>query len=40
MKISKERIEKWYQENLPAGRALGYPECCIRDLFLPKFPNA
>ena len=30
MKISKERLEKWYRENLPSGRALGYPECCIR----------
>lgn len=31
MKISKERIEEWYQENLPSGQILGYPECCIRE---------
>jgi len=26
----KEIIESWYQENLPSGKAFGYPECCIR----------
>lgn len=31
MKTLKERQEEWYQENLPSGRAFGYPECCIRE---------
>jgi len=23
--------DEWYVENAPLGRALGYPECCIRE---------
>jgi len=23
--------KQWYEENAPLGRALGYPECCIRE---------
>ncbi|NCB09145.1 MAG: hypothetical protein EOM73_13395, partial [Bacteroidia bacterium] len=23
--------QKWYETNAPTGRALGYPECCIRE---------
>lgn len=29
-KSKQELKEAWYQENLPTGQALGYPECCIR----------
>lgn len=25
----QEYITRWYEENAPYGRLLGYPECCI-----------
>ena len=34
MKNKKQTIQQWQQEwyelNAPTGRALGYPECCIK----------
>jgi len=31
MKNLKEHQEKWFEENAPFGRELGYPECCIKE---------
>lgn len=27
----KEVQKNWYEKNLPLGRSLGYPECCIKE---------
>ena len=27
----QELIKKWTEENEPIGKALGYPDCCIRE---------
>lgn len=30
-KSIKEHQDDWFEENAPFGRALGYPECCIKE---------
>lgn len=31
MNTLKEQQKAWHEENAPFGRALGYPECCIKE---------
>lgn len=30
----KRLQDKWYEENAPFGKELGYPECCIKEFCL------
>ncbi len=30
-KSLKQLQEEWFEENAPLGRALGYPDCCIKE---------
>lgn len=31
IKNLKEHQEKWFAENAPLGKELGYPDCCIKE---------